>query len=418
MKRILVLLLWIASPALAVEKTKVHQAIEALSRWNGFPAEDSLLSIEDGYFALPAAESLTPAQVEDLLSNQSLALWSGNISEFLSLSVMLFEESPAAQSAQNRKTFELYQNDLLEWIDAINSYIQAIHPGLTPLHGEDLMAKFKGDGVAIAVFDVFDSALLQKQTREAQGLIEAPIQFLKPLELSHGNTVIDIIRSIAPRAKIVPVWVDTKDYTKGLNAILARDDIQIVNMSRAFAEGTVKGKLDPDFKTALQNLVKKKILVKALGNTGTDLVGTVTAKRQALGLGPVNNLAGYDLSLIQDFSESEAPGDLALFAMNYSLFGNDIALSATIPGANATIQNQTFGLPAEGVWSPSTQTFESGSSFAAPQLSAILALLWEKAQVSSNERAKSLLETLKKANSSADRKDVFGLGMPILGTNI
>ncbi|GLT19685.1 hypothetical protein GCM10007938_34680 [Vibrio zhanjiangensis] len=48
-----------------------------------------------------------------------------------------------------------------------------------------------------------------------------------------------------------------------------------------------------------------------------------------------------------------------------------------IPGDNALATSRSLSPPADTVYTWSTGNFESGSSFAAPQLAAISALLWQ-----------------------------------------
>ncbi|RYZ49489.1 MAG: hypothetical protein EOP07_24390, partial [Proteobacteria bacterium] len=344
----------VTTSQLVVTRSEVTAAIEGLADLNGFPADESLLAIVEKFYQLAPVKVLDQKAREDLLQKENIALWTGVVDEFSGLAEILFEDSSAKTLKQ--KEFDRYQLTLSKFKSSINSYVLSIHPGFQFLDMSKLAASHQGQAVTIAVFDVFDMSLLkEQQKRFPQATIDPVVSFGKPLSLSHGNVVIDIILRIAPAAHIVPVWADAKDYTKVMLYLQTRTDIDIVNMSRAFAEASDHQGIDPDFKKALKTFTKDRILTKALGNSGTNLAGQVTAKRQAEGLGPVNNLSSYDIKLVADtYSEGdgEVP-DLLLFAINLSLFADDIALSATVPGDVSAIRSRSLGVPAEGVWSPS-----------------------------------------------------------------
>jgi len=105
-----------------------------------------------------------------------------------------------------------------------------------------------------------------------------------------------------------------------------------------------------------------------------------------------------------------------MFALNLSLYADDIALSASIPGSLVSIQKRSLAVPAEGVWSPSTGAFESGSSFAAPQIVAMTALLLQAERETNKDLIATRKEALNALKSSADRKghlpSEWGLGLP------
>ena len=196
--------------------------------------------------------------------------------------------------------------------------------------------------------------------------------------MNHGNSVIDVILSLAPQASIVPFTADQATYNTAFAAISARLDIDIVNISRTLL-GAKDGSLDPLFASTLDQLVQTKILTKALGNTGTDLDGSLTKLRQSLSLGPVDNLFAYDAALIQSWLQragaSKLSGAMILLAVNLDPFGQQIALTATVPGQNPLAQGNALGAPSDGIFSFATDNFESGSSFAAPVLAGLSALL-------------------------------------------
>lgn len=408
----------VASSQFDVSQKDVSAAIAGLANLNNFPADESLLAIVDGFYQLPQGNSLDQKSRENLLQKENIALWTGTVDEFTGLAAVLFEDSP--QKVLKQKEFDRYQLTLSKFKTAINNYVLAIHPGFQFLDMSKLAAAHQGQGVTIAVFDVFEaSLLLEQQKRFPKARIDAPVSFGKPLSLSHGNVVIDIILRIAPAAHIVPVWADAKDYTKVMLYLQNRPDIDIVNMSRAFAESSDHKGIEPEFKKALKTFVKDRILTKALGNSGTDLSGHVTAKRLEEGLGPVNNLSSYDIKLVADTysgGDGETP-DLLLFAINLSLFADDIALSASIPGDLPAIQSRSLAVPAEGVWSPSTETFESGSSFAAPQIAALTALLLGEESLSPNggtriEQRQRVVQKLKASASLQNHtNNEWGLGL-------
>lgn len=415
----LIALLFFSSRSSAeTQSNPTVKSLQDLAAMNGFEADPELVSMVENFYALPDASKLSDAEKESLFEERSIALWSSSLVEFIGLADILFQDIPPGDKAVLEGRYQANRKTLKDFQTKLNAYVFAIHPGYRALDASELQKNFRGRGIKIAVFDVFDrDLLLQQRLMYPAALIQAPLNFGRPVELNHGNTVIDVILSLAPEAEIIPVSADSATYTQALQAIVARPDIDIVNMSRAFAEEKNGSRMDKDFKTALQSLVKTRILVKSLGNSGSDLDGVLNPRRQAEGLGPVNNLFTYDLSLIKDLYQETNPGDLLLFAMNLSLFASDLALSATIPGDVAPVAERCLAIPAEGVWSPVTETFESGSSFAAPQVSALAALLLEAVRNSQNSGsagAKQRVVHLLKA--SADRKGHsihdWGLGIP------
>lgn len=392
-------------------------ALHDMANLNGFSPDPDLMQRVQDFYALPGPTQLSASERETLFENRSIALWSGSLHEFLALSDLLIQDHPAEEAAAQGPRYQKASAILKDLETSINAYVFAIHPGYQGIDAEELRAGFSGRGVRIAVFDVFDRASLARQKESyPAAIIHPPLEFGRPVELNHGNTVIDVILTLAPAAEIIPVSSDSANYNQALEAIVARPDIDIVNMSRAFAAAKDHGGIDPAFKRALRSLVKTRILVKSLGNTGSDLDLRLNPRRQAEGLGPLNNLFAYDLSLIKDLYTEGSPEDLLLFAMNLSLFGSDIARSATIPGAFSPVASRTLALPAEGVWSPSSGTFESGSSFAAPQLAALCALLLEARRASgvaaNDQEMPRVIQALKR---SADRRgqssEVWGLGL-------
>ncbi|HYX38559.1 MAG TPA: S8/S53 family peptidase, partial [Oligoflexus sp.] len=369
----LLLLNMLFLPVLSAGEKDVSQALQGLETIHGFEADAEIKDLIPAFHALPARPHAS--QIQFLFEEQGLAQWSSRLSEYLSLSEILFESlSPQDQNARRseytrcRRILQTFQKD-------ITRYTLAVHPGFSVLGVAPLQAHWNGAGVKIVVFDVFEkAALVEQKQRYPQALIGNPIVFGRPVELSHGNTVIDIILQLAPAAEIIPVAADAKSYAAAMQYLATQTDVDIINMSRAFPEDPVTDTVEAPFMEALRRWTQDGLLVKALGNTGTDLHGQLTRRRVEKGLGPVNTLTSYDLKLIRDLYQEEVVG-LELFALNLGLFADDIALTATIPGAVVPVQQRTLAVPAEGIYSPTTDTFESGSSFAAPQISAWLALL-------------------------------------------
>jgi hypothetical protein len=235
--------------------------------------------------------------------------------------------------------------------------------------------------------------------------------------MDHGNSIIDIILAIAPEAQIVPVSADTAAYNQAIRYISQREDLYLINMSRAFLEK--EKHLDADFAKDFSKMLEQKIVCKSLGNTGTDLDGIVSEIRQKKALGPVGNLFSYDLGLIKEFltlNSNQAGEDHLLLTMNLNMLETEPAITASTPGSNKIAQNKTFTIAADGVFSWSTDNFESGSSFAAPQLCAVLALLMEgrfaKQKSISKKDLSFLVQALKKHAKVQSRKpENLGLGL-------
>ncbi|MEI6790664.1 MAG: hypothetical protein WCK42_05745 [Myxococcaceae bacterium] len=362
-------------------KYEVEKAFNELETINGFMAENETKRIVPAFYTLP----LLPmgSVIQDLFEKDNIAEWSRSISEFISLSTLLFEDRPLVEQKHLQREFIDYLNTLYLFQHEITRYVLKIHPGPSLLGIDNLIAQFRGRGIRIGVFDVFDPSLFPEQIKKyPNARILNPIIFGDPIKMSHGNTVIDIILRLAPEAEIVPISSDIKSYAKAMWEISDHLELDILNISRAFPEDPVTKSLDVSFKKALRVFSKDAIVVKALGNTGTDLFGALNHRRIQMGLGPVSNITSYDLHLIRElYGEGETNiSNLELFALNRSLFSKDIALTATVPGSFLPVQERTLGVPAESVYSPSTDTFESGSSFAAPQITAWLALLLEARQ--------------------------------------
>ena len=338
--------------------------------------------LKDERLAILHADALAHV-VLDRLELQKIG---GAITDFLGLADILWQDRESSFRSAHAADYDEYVRSLRVARQTVNRFVQALHPGLATLRTDKLRQAANGSGIVIGVFDLFDDDLLAKQRHDYSSALIEPVSRLgNPPRLDHGNAVIDAILALAPAVTIVPVSADAAHYTDGFAALSSRDDIAIINLSRGFAVDS-DGGLNTAFSQQLQSIVKSKIITKAIGNTGTDLSNNLTEVRRAAHLGPVGSLASYDLALIHQvlatLPVTESPGsstDLLLLAVNLGAFGDRLALSATIPGDHDRAQDRSFGLPADGIYAASTAEFVSGSSFAAPMLAGLSALLLDAA---------------------------------------
>ncbi|WP_141733420.1 S8/S53 family peptidase [Oligoflexus tunisiensis] len=414
----LILLNMLLMPVLWAGEAAWFEALQGLERINGFEADPEIKALIPAYQALPAEPD--QAVIQTLFEDQNLAQWSTRLDEYLSLSAILFEGLSPTEQKSLRPEFDRCREALRDFQKAITDYVLRLHPGFAGLGLAPLQAQWKGQGIRIVVFDVFENARIEEQRRlHPKARIAEPLIFGRPVELSHGNTVIDIILQLAPEAHIIPVAADGKSYSAAMQHLADRNDVDIINMSRAFPEDPVTKKVETAFKDSLRRWTRTGLFVKSLGNTGTDLFGTLTSRRVEKGLGPVATLTSYDLKLIREMYQEAEPIGLEVLALNLALFAQDLALTATIPGAVIPVQERTLAVPAEGLFSPSTGTFESGSSFAAPQITAWLALHLEqrRALYPDESRAASrravYQETLQKADREGHPASEWGRGRPV-----
>ncbi|WP_027709463.1 S8/S53 family peptidase [Zooshikella ganghwensis] len=360
---------------------KVKQAVSDLKTIVHWPGEDDVSSLVSTYEGAELDKYCGQEKARYLMYKLNMHQWGNKITEFKNMVELLFSFETEAYQAENRYAVQAALHTLTQFKTSINSLVSQYHPGFN-LESQWLTSQYQGDGITIAVIDVFEPALLDKQrTHYPQAHIEPVQAFGNPVSLNHGNSVIDVILTIAPHATIVPISAEAKTYNQAMTYLLTRNDVLIVNMSRGFAEK--EGELDTTFATLLKKTLVSKIVIKSLGNTGTDLDGSVTPLRQRLGLSDTGNLFAYDLQLIKTFvssAEYEKYASNLVFAINLNTFADEVALSATIPGQNNLVAYQSFGIPAEAVYSWATDNYESGSSFAAPQLTAVIALLLQAEQ--------------------------------------
>ncbi|WP_163831557.1 S8/S53 family peptidase [Spartinivicinus ruber] len=345
--------------------------------------------------------------------------WTNTINEFKSLAQLIYSFLPQEQQEYYQPKFD----EAITTLDSLNKNIKSTiliaHPRFNKINIKQLQKQFTGEGATIAVFDVFEESLITTQRKKHKTTtIESIKKFGDPVSMSHGNAVIDIILSIAPKSKIIPISTDTQNYNKTLRYILTRKDITIVNMSRTFLEK--EGHLDSNFRDQLIALTRQAIVTKSLGNCGTDLYENLSPIRQQLGLGKVGAITCYDTKLINSFlvdPVSSKHQQHILYAINTAPFADQTALTATVPGNFPLAQLHSLAVPAEGVYTAITDNFESGSSFAAPQLAAISALLYQASTKYYPNHIKQfhLWQTThaikQTANSQIKPSEEFGLGL-------
>ncbi|MGI0115439.1 S8/S53 family peptidase [Zooshikella sp. RANM57] len=370
---------------------EIKQAISQVKTIVHWPGDDEVSPLVSAYEQADFDQYNEQEKAEYLLKKLSMHQWGNKITEFINMVELLFSFESNEYQTANRPVFQEALHTLTQFRKSINDLVTQYHPGLD-LEFQQLAKHYQGNGIVIAVIDVFEPTLLERQRAHYPlAHIETLQSFGNPVALNHGNSVIDIILTIAPQAQVVPISAEAKTYNQAMAYLLTRDDVLIVNMSRGFAEK--EGELDTEFAGLLKKALMSKIVIKSLGNTGTDLDGNITPLRQRLGLSDTGNLFAYDLPLIKTFTaliEHENYANNLLFAINLNTFADDIALSATIPGQNPMVANQSFGIPAEAVYTWATDNYESGSSFAAPQLTAITALLLQAYQQSTGQSSQSV----------------------------
>lgn len=314
-----------------------------------------------------------------VFDDQEMHKYGGQLRDFLGLAALAFSaRDPAFVQAQQER-FDQATAQVERMRAQLTAYFQTLHPGYAALNASRLRARRGGAGIKIAVFDLFDRELLAKQKKHyTDATIEEVQTFGDPVAMDHGNSVLDVLLGLAPKAVVVPITADQAHYTQALQWLAARPDLAIINMSRAFLQDQ-RGGLDTAFAAGLDILTQSKIVIKALGNTGTDLDDILTPLRAERHLGPVASLFAYDTRLIRLWLKSlggpPQRHPLLLFAVNLAPLATRVARTATIPGQNHAAVEMTLATPADGVFSFATGNFESGSSFAAPMLAALSALL-------------------------------------------
>ena len=412
---LIITLLFLMSPVSANEnshlnaQSEIKSALDTLKRITFWTWEEDVSGLIQDYDNIDNSR----INAHYLMSELKMPRWGQKITDFLDLATLLL----SFQSEQYQKNVQFEFDHAKEMINSfrynINQLVLSVHPGFN-LNHHSLASEYKGKNIKIAVFDLFDPRLLVNQREHySDANIEAVQNFGDPVQLNHGNSVIDVILSIAPRATIIPVSAESSTYNQAMAYLEGRTDIHIINMSRAFS--AVENRLDPQFSQRLNKILSRTIVTKSLGNTGTDLDENVTPLRQSLNLGASGNLFAYDLALIKEFLPTlRTETNNLLLAVNLDTFAEQIALSATIPGHNTLATSRSLGIPADAVYTWSTGNFESGSSFAAPQLAAISALLWQACQENhpshSQDTANKVIQALK-TNVRASVLSAFNTGL-------
>ena len=308
--------------------------------------------------------------------------WPALLQDYMGLLKVLLEDSGISQ--QEALTF----GRITEIKKSVNLMIKFCHPQLYLRESGLLRSKYSGENVRVVVFDLFDPELLHRQRVHYTRANIFPIKnFGNPVTLSHGNSVIDVILSLAPSVTIIPIAASHSQVLNGFR-YLAEQDFHIINISRPFIGNDRH--IDHEFASILSAIGQRALISKAMGNSGTDLNGVLSPRRQELGLGPVGDLSSYDAGLIRDYVSSWSQDSKVFFTINADLNGRKAALTATIPGGYQAIYPFSLAMSAEGVFSWSSQAYESGSSFAAPQLAGVAALLFEAVEKKLNLNPKNL----------------------------
>ncbi|WP_299588511.1 hypothetical protein [uncultured Microbulbifer sp.] len=376
-KIIIAILLVVFSLKVFASGLSVEQARESLGtikELTPWPWEEPVTPILDEYLSADFDQYQGWAKSMYMVDELKMHKWGQSITEFIVLAELLYTFQPEDYQVENKHAFEAAITQLDLFRLELNDFLYPYVPGYN-LKQHNLVRHFDGEGIVIAVFDLFDPARLEEQ-RAQHANIEAEVQFGDPITFLHGNTVIDIILDLAPKATIVPVSTESKTYNEAMAYIRNRDDISVINMSRAFH--ITSDQLDPEFAEHLSHILQSKIFTKSIGNTGTDLDGENSDVRKRLGLPPLGSFFTYDLALIKAFlaQNQSVPGSQNLmFAINLQPFSDQVSLTATVPGYNELAIKRSFAISGDAVFSASSHNFESGSSFAAPQLAAISALL-------------------------------------------
>ncbi|MBP6218816.1 MAG: hypothetical protein KA436_09535 [Oligoflexales bacterium] len=420
LKKIVLTFIFIISSQIFA-KNKYQSSFEDLSQIVRLELDPQWIAILDKFEQLPPEpERLSFSEQKELILGTGMIHWSSEVHDYLSLVDLLFTDLSLADQNRERARFDDSKAQLELFVDELNRFILKIHPQFSRLQIDQLQKIYDGRGIKVAVFDIFDAEILDQQRLfYAKSFIHPVHRFGNPVRMQHGNSVIDVLLKLAPALEIIPVSSDARSYAEAMHFMNSQQSIDIVNFSRSFAPARGLLSLDPLFFEELSVMVQKKILCKALGNTGTDLDGKLSLIRQVRGLGFIDNLFSYDLALIKEFSHSvNLEQSLTLFAVSLDVFGDENALTTTIPGLYSALQARTLSVPAEGVWSQSVRSFESGTSFAAPQLAAFSALLLQDlrtrgGKLSDFEQKQHVIHSL---SSSADRASHaasdWGLGLP------
>jgi len=297
-----------------------------------------------------------------------------------------------------------------------------------------------------------------------------PLRTPGPIHHEHGNEVIDVLQSVAPGVRVVPITFHQHSFAAALRYLMGRPDISVVNCSKGFPTFKIQmDSLSPSKQTPeelarcrrilgerrnkylvmMGHVCRRCVFVKSMGNSAKTLGGgrrktggyktsrspaslsdsekvveilralypqwcptrtcpdprhgnrtsglhnsekngqeTVSPPTPVLGARAREGVAvpedskGLHVALTTKQQEETKAGeqdDLAnlILAINYGVHGRSLARSATTPGAHAGAQRRGLGAPANGVYCEITDKFESGSSFGAPQIAALAAMIIE-----------------------------------------
>lgn len=202
----------------------------------------------------------------------------------------------------------------------------------------------------------------------------------------HGTAVAGVLHTIAPGARIIstrqdPVHGTVADLVTGLEAAAEagrRGELRIVNMSLVACEDTTELRRAVDEVTAAGVL-----LVASAGNTGQCGDGQVpfpASLPQVLTVGAVDPRTP-DATAVADLGPGRQVAD-------YSVTGPWVDLHA--PGGPVSTMYEGPGEPSVIVGSPEPFT---GTSFAAPVVSATAALVWQVRPDLGPEQVRDLLVT-------------------------
>lgn len=410
-----------ALPLNSADKTLVRKARIAhqkINELNGAVDSEDIVNILD----LLEDDEFIIDDFNLVLAEYRMQNWGQLISEYVANMQVIYSFHSLSFQEKHRNIFESAVDDLMQVRSLINEKIKMIHPGFSHLNMTHLTSLYDGEGQAIVVFDLFDEELLKRQVGyyEKNSRIEPVKSFGNPVAMSHGNSVIDVILSIAPRVTIVPVSADAKGYLAALRYIRGLADVKIVNMSRAFLEKDHA--LDPAFGRLLSSILSEKVICKSLGNSGIDLDGNLSSIRKEKGLSEVGDVFSYDSYLIKQYLHEnyEHPWlDHLFLAINYNLLAEQPSLTATIPGDYIPAQEHSLAVVADGIFTWSSNGYESGSSFAAPQICSIFALLQQALSangqgfdLNSNEALRTISRSLKsKAVKTGQKPTIEGRGL-------
>ncbi|SFU12744.1 Por secretion system C-terminal sorting domain-containing protein [Algoriphagus locisalis] len=310
---------------------------------------------------------------------------------------------PEAGSARvlttNEETYD-FQNNLL---------------GIDIMHGEG----FTGKGITIAVFDAgFPGAQTASSLAHLQtnGQIIATRDFVRPWnedvysDNQHGTNVLSLIASNEP-GKLVAGAPDA-DYILSMTEEIATEYwVEEYNWVRAaeYADslGTdiISSSVgywdfdDPEMNYTLEEL-----------DGETTIIARGASIAASKGVLVVNSSGNYGPGESTLTSPSDAKGILAIGSVNKEL--NVANSSSRGPTGDGRIKPElaALGQGAALIRSDGSQGFSNGTSFSAPQITALAAGLWE---AKPEWKKDQLIEALLNSGTQADEPDnILGYGIP------